>query len=132
LTNRAVVWRAEGDAERVLRRRRAFRERVVRLPAPACDADAAELIFGELVANALRHAKGEVEVRLESARGERVLVVRDHGPGMPAQPPVPRRDPLAESGRGLTIVATLAPRFAISRASDGGTVVRAVLPGRAA
>lgn len=127
-----MVWRIEGDVERVLRGRRAFRERVGRLPAPPCDVDAAELIFGELVANALRYAKGEVEVWLELVDGERVLVVRDHGPGMPKPVRVQRRDPLAESGRGLAIVATLAPRFAIDRAWDGGTVARAVLPERAA
>jgi len=130
--DRAVVWHLEGDVERVLRARRAFRQRVDRLPAPPCDVDAAELIFGELVSNALRYAKGEVEVRLELVDGERVLVVRDHGPGMPKPARVLPRDALAESGRGLAIVATLATRFAIDRARDGGTVARAVLPKLAA
>jgi signal transduction histidine kinase len=125
---RAVVWRIEGDVERVLRGRRAFRERVDHLPVPPCDVDAAELIFGELLSNALRYAKGEVEVRLELVDGKPVLVVRDHGPGISRPVRLAPRDTLAESGRGLAIVAKLAPRLGISRARDGGTVVRAVLP----
>jgi anti-sigma regulatory factor (Ser/Thr protein kinase) len=128
-TNQGVVWRIEGDVERVLRLRKAFREQVDRLGVPFYDVDAAELIYGELVANAFRHAKGEVEVRLERAvGGELVLVVRDHGPGMRRASVDQRFDPLSESGRGLAIVETLAPRFRISPAQDGGTVARVVLP----
>ena len=58
----AIVWRVEDEAERVLRARRAFRERLVALTVPSSDVDAAELIYGELVANTVRHAnEGAVE-----------------------------------------------------------------------
>ena len=122
------MWRVEDQAERVLRERRAFRARVRALPAPPCDVDAAELIYGELVGNTVRYAKGAVEVRLELCDDLPVLVVRDYGPGLDGISAVRRRDPYAESGRGLDIVATLARTMAVERAEGGGTVVRATLP----
>ena len=61
----AVLWEAEGEAERVLRERRAFRTCLAALAEPTDGIDAAELIYGELVANTVRHANGAVKVRLE-------------------------------------------------------------------
>jgi signal transduction histidine kinase len=127
----AIVWRAAGEAERVLRLRRRFRELILSLPSAACDVDAAELIFGELVANVVRHARGEVEVRLEIAGRAPVLVVRDHGPGLRGAPMGAAPDAYAESGRGLAIVRRLSRRVAVRPAPGGGTIVRAVLPNRA-
>jgi anti-sigma regulatory factor (Ser/Thr protein kinase) len=124
----AIVWRAKGQAERVLRLRPAFRRQILTLP-EHCDADCAELIFGELVANVVRHARGEVEVRLELQGNRPVLVVRDHGPGLRGVP-LAGGDRLAESGRGLAIVRYLSDELAVGRAPGGGTLVQAVLPGR--
>lgn len=125
----AVVWKVEDEAERVLRQRRAFRACVVAIAEPASDVDAAELIYGELVANTVRYAKGAVEVRLELDDSQPpVLVVRDYGPGVNGRSQAARRDPFAESGRGLAIVELLAREVAVDRAEGGGTVVRATLP----
>lgn len=127
----AIVWKVEDEAGRVLRERKAFRACVAALAGPSntTEIDAAELIYGELVANTLRHAGGAVEARLELADSDPpVLVVRDHGPGVAAQLPARYRDPYAESGRGLDIVQVLARDLAIRSADDGGTVVRATLP----
>ena len=125
----ATVWKVEDEAERVLRQRRAFRECVASLAKPPSDVDAAELIYGELVANTVRYAKGAVEVRLEVADSHPpVLIVRDHGPGLRVRPWPPRRDVFAESGRGLGIVELLARDVAVDDADGGGTVVRATLP----
>ncbi len=124
-----VVWKVEDEAERVLRQRRAFRECLASIAEPASDVDAAELIYGELVANTVRYANGAVEVSLELADCKPpVLVVRDHGPGLRCHPWTPRRDPYAESGRGLGIVELLAREVAVQDADGGGTVIRAVLP----
>jgi anti-sigma regulatory factor (Ser/Thr protein kinase) len=124
-----IVWQVADQAEKVLRHRRAFRDCLVSLAGPPSGVDAAELIYGELVANAVRYAKGAVEVRLEMCGGGRpVLVVRDHGPGLRVTPWSPRRDPLAESGRGLGIVELLAYKVAVNDAEGGGTVIRATLP----
>ncbi|MDB5071090.1 MAG: putative anti-sigma regulatory factor, serine/threonine protein kinase [Candidatus Eremiobacteraeota bacterium] len=125
----ATVWKVEDQAERVLRQRRAFRDCVASFAEPSSDVDGAELIYGELVANTVRYAKGAVEVRLELVDHlAPVLVVRDHGPGMRVRPWTPRRDVFAESGRGLGIVELLAREVAVGDADGGGTVVRATLP----
>ncbi len=126
----AIVWRVEDEAERVLRARRAFRERLVALTVPSSDVDAAELIYGELVANTVRHAnEGAVEAALEMHDGDApILVVRDHGPGLRVHPWAPHRDPYAESGRGLGLVELLASDVAVDTPDDGGTVIRATLP----
>ncbi len=124
----ATVWELRDDATRVLRERRAFREHVRAIAEPPSDVDAAELIYGELVANAIRYANGAVEVRLEHSDAHRpVLVVRDHGPGI-RRAARRRRDPYAESGRGLAIVKRLACGLRFGRAKGGGTIVRATLP----
>lgn len=123
-----MVWEVRGEAERVLAERRAFRERIDSLPGPRCDPDASELIYGELVANVVRHAKGTVAVQLAMDDGDRVLTVRDWGPGLHGIPAPKRRDPMAESGRGLAIVEVLARCVAVQPAAGGGTEVRAVLP----
>ena len=125
----AIVWKVEDEAERVLRERRAFRDCLTSIAQPPSDVDAAELIYGELVANTVRYARGEVQAYLELDDGDPpVLVVRDHGPGLRVQPWTPRRDPYAESGRGLGIVELLAHDVAVGTADGGGTVVRATLP----
>ena len=125
----AIVWKVEDEAERVLRQRRAFRECLTSIAEPASGVDAAELIYGELVANTVRYANGAVEVRLELVDSKPpVLVVRDHGPGLRVHPWTPRRDVYAESGRGLGIVELLAREVEVDQAAGGGTVIRAVLP----
>ncbi len=125
-----VLWRVEDNAERVLGQRRAFRDCLDSIAVPAAsDVDGAELIYGELVGNAMRHAHGAVEARLELADTDApVLVVRDHGPGMHVYPWPPHRDPYAESGRGLAIVELLARKTGVEEAEGGGTIVRATLP----
>ena len=123
-----VVWEVEDEARRVLACRRSFRSRLVMLLDHKCDIDAAELIYGELVANTLRYAEGPVLVRLELEDERATLVVRDKGPGMHVVPWAPGRDPYAESGRGLAIVGMLARDIAVTQPAGGGTEVRAVLP----
>jgi PAS domain S-box-containing protein len=82
-----------------------------------------ELAFGELVANAVRHAPGPLRVVLSTdGRGTVELVVEDSGIGF-----VPREraiDPLAESGRGLNLVRAFAQGLAIEPGPRGGTRVR--------
>ncbi len=82
-----------------------------------------ELAFGELVANAVRHAPGPLRVVLSTdGRGTVELAVEDSGIGF-----VPREraiDPLAESGRGLNLVRAFAQGLAIEPGPRGGTRVR--------
>jgi signal transduction histidine kinase len=44
-----------------------------------------ERVLANLVANALRHTDGPVEVRGEEAEGQVRLAVVDHGPGVPQE-----------------------------------------------
>jgi len=125
---RTIVWEVNGEATRVLCARREFRDRLVQMTTAQVDLEACELIFGELVANTVRYAPGRIEVRLVLEDGERILIVRDYGPGLRVAPWSPRRDPMAESGRGLAIVELLARRLAVENCADGGTQVSATLP----
>jgi anti-sigma regulatory factor (Ser/Thr protein kinase) len=58
-----------------------------------------------------------------------VLHVVDGGDGFQHNARLPA-DALAESGRGLFIVSTIAEEFAVTRCPDGGAHARAVLKGR--
>ena len=84
---------------------------------------ASELAFGELVANVVRHAPGPLRVVLATAGDAAVeLMVEDSGLGFaPRERPI---DPLAESGRGLTLVRALADGLEIEPGPLGGTRVR--------
>ncbi|GAA1436647.1 hypothetical protein GCM10009641_36580 [Mycobacterium cookii] len=106
---------------------------------PGSDFDAAELLIGEAVGNAVRHTAGPAWVSLHWRDQLPLLTVHDLGPGFdPASlgnavepAPDPDADPfdsLAESGRGLMIMRALAPTLT-SRARTGeGMVVSVSLP----
>ena len=89
---------------------------------------AAELVFGELIGNAYRHARGAVEVMLDVSGTVAVLHVLDAGDGFEFRPRLPA-DPLSERGRGLFLVKTFADEFSMERRRSGGSHARAVLLG---
>ncbi len=90
------------------------------------DVYAAELVFGELVGNAVRHAPGRVEVTVDWSASAPVLHVMDRGPGFRHTPILPD-DPYSEYGRGLFLISTLTEDFHVSRRPSGGSHARAVL-----
>jgi PAS domain S-box-containing protein len=100
---------------------------LARLGATPADRDAAALIFMELVGNAVRHAPGEVEVVFEPRPGGPVLHVLDAGPGFEHQGGRALADPLAESGRGLFLIAHHCVEFQVKRRPGGGSAARVVL-----
>jgi anti-sigma regulatory factor (Ser/Thr protein kinase) len=87
---------------------------------------AAEIVFGELTGNVVRHAPGVVEAFVDWNGRAPVLHVRDRGRGFVFVPRLPR-DVLAESGRGLYIIAELTEDFNVTRGDDGGSHARAVI-----
>ncbi len=94
------------------------------------DVPAAELVFGELVGNAVRHAPGIIEVELTwDDDTTPVLHVIDDGPGYVPCTDLP--DQHAESGRGLYIVAQLTREFTVTQREPRGAHARAVLLTRA-
>jgi PAS domain S-box-containing protein len=92
------------------------------------DADyaAAEVIFGELLGNVVRHAPGIVDVEIEWRGDAPVLHVLDRGPGYDSARELPPS--LSETGRGLYLVATLTREFTVTRLPGYGSHARAVLP----
>jgi PAS domain S-box-containing protein len=90
------------------------------------DVATAELVFGELVGNAVRYAPGVVEVIADWSGSEPVLHVCDSGPGFRHIAILPP-DLLSESGRGLFIVSSLTHDFHVSKRPEGGSHARAVL-----
>lgn len=86
----------------------------------------AEIVIGELVANALRHAPGTVCADFDwRDDGRPVLLVHDAGECFQEQVAATR--PLAESGRGMHIVRALADDVRIRRVAPRGCVVTAAL-----
>jgi PAS domain S-box-containing protein len=81
-------------------------------------ADRAELLVSELVTNAVRHARGPVELRM--VRGASLLVeVTDPVPDPPRERTASPDD---EGGRGLPLVARLSRRWGTRREPAGKTV----------
>lgn len=97
--------------------------------APGADLDAAELVFGELIGNVVRHAPGPIDVGLSWDGRTPVLHVIDAGPGfIPTPHAVGTFD---ESGRGLPIVGMLSEQLQVQRLPGRGTHVSARLRLRA-
>jgi anti-sigma regulatory factor (Ser/Thr protein kinase) len=92
--------------------------------------DAAELIFGELVSNVVRHAPGPIEVEVFWDDAGCRLIVRDRGPGFVPNPGMP--DPYAESGRGLFMITLFGGLTSVSRRAGGGSEVTVVFAPAAA
>jgi PAS domain S-box-containing protein len=92
------------------------------------DADyaGAELVFGELLGNVVRHAPGIVDIEVEWRGDAPVLHVLDRGPGYDSARELPPT--LSETGRGLYLVATLTREFTVTRLPGYGSHARAVLP----
>jgi PAS domain S-box-containing protein len=95
------------------------------------DVGGAELVFGELVSNVVRHAPGPIEIELEWTASRPVLHVLDRGSGFPRTNALPT-DIMSESGRGLYLVDLLTEEFTVTTLPGYGTHARAVLPIRRA
>ena len=87
----------------------------------------AELILGELLANAVEHAPGPVHVELAWRGDEPVLTVRDSGRGFQPRAALPE-DVFSESGRGLFLISAFARSVTSETRLEGGTDVCVVLP----
>ena len=93
--------------------------------------DVAEIIFGELVANVVRHAPGPIDIALEWHDGQGILHVTDRGRGF-ARKPRRSGDLLDEAGRGLWLVEQFGGSIDVEAIPGFGTHVRVALPVRRA
>lgn len=121
-------WFFETDTARDALEGRHLLERYLANHCEDCDLFAANVVFGELISNVIKHVPGGgVRVWLEP-EGERfALCIKDDGQGFSTDSKsFDLPDASAESGRGLYLVKKLACHFEYKR--DDGFTVRAVLP----
>lgn len=122
-------WTFEADdAMEAYRSRRQFIKHLRLHASHDSDLGAAELIYGELVGNVVRHASGPIAIVLEWPVMHALLRVRDFGAGfeynvLMLAPSGHER----ESGRGLFIVDRLAKSVEVQR-NPLGCEVRVTLP----
>ncbi|GAC1412982.1 MAG: hypothetical protein NVSMB64_23210 [Candidatus Velthaea sp.] len=92
------------------------------------DIFAADVIYGELVGNAVRHAGGRIDISLVWLDSGAALRVRDHGSGFLLAGIAPPSDE-SESGRGLYLASKFTNDFVhVARCATGGAELTVVLP----
>ena len=88
--------------------------------------EAAELVFGELVGNVVRHAPGPIDVQLDWSGEVPALHVIDRGKSFSGTARLPT-NPLSEGGRGLFIAEQLSKRVTIEHVPGFGNHICAEL-----
>jgi len=127
---RAISWSFDAEnAKAGWDSRGAFMEQLHREATDDSDFGAAEIIFGELIGNVVRHAPGPIDLTLEWKDGRAVLHVLDRGIGFEYAPPS-CVDVMLESGRGLWLIGQFGSHLAVERLPHFGTHVRVELPVR--
>ena len=89
--------------------------------------DSAELVFGELLGNVVRHAPGPVEISIDLSPGALVLHVIDSGPPLTTTEHRLPDDELSERGRGLFIVSRLASDVRVEHLVNCGNHISVTL-----
>jgi anti-sigma regulatory factor (Ser/Thr protein kinase) len=92
--------------------------------------DRAELVFGELLGNVVRHAPGSLEISVFSNDDSIVLHVIDSGPPFALAARRLPDDVFSERGRGLFIVEQLAANVSVERVVDRGNHISVTLARR--
>jgi hypothetical protein len=114
------------DAKDAARMRGAFRDYVERYADAASDLDAAEAVYGELVANCILHAPAAI--RIEFRWHDRTLVVIDAADRLRAWP-FSHDDMRAETTHhAYALISAFADRIHLMRDVSGGTRASVVLP----
>lgn len=118
------------DAVQALKARRSFADFLHGSCEAGSDISSAEIVFGELISNVIRHAPGPIAIDVQSdAFGLVTLTVLDNGAQFPIGYHVPP-PAYSESGRGLYISSVLCAHMTVGRTDNGNRVV-ATLPVRA-
>ena len=101
--------------------RLAFRALLTSLQPEGCDVASGELVFGELVANALLHGDPKAaEILVERAAGRVTLSVKSGGLPFTFSPAAPDRQ--QTRGRGFQIVAALSSEVSVKREGSTSTI----------
>ncbi len=120
----AVVVPVPRDRQRVAEARDRVQEVARRWALVPEVADAAGQLAHELVANALVHSSGTVELRLRLTRDRLVVAVHDGDGELPHRRAARDDD---EAGRGLALVEALSTRWGARHVDAGGKLVWAEL-----
>ena len=121
------VWEfASGHDIEAGRLRRQIMATIRRYAAPLSDFGGAELICGELLANAVRHSPGHVTIALDWPTEFPTMSVVGEGRPFPIVLPLP--DLFAETGRGLYIISSLARKIRLDTVPRDGTKITVELP----
>jgi anti-sigma regulatory factor (Ser/Thr protein kinase) len=107
--------------------RASFRSLLREVATDDSDIFAADVVYGELVGNAIRHAGGRIDVSLVWLEQGAAFRVRDYGDGF-LPPAIKAADADAESGRGLHLAAHFADMVHVARVPGGGAELTVVLP----
>ncbi len=94
------------------------------------DYAAAEIIFGEIVGNAMLHAPGPIAVSVKWSAGSAILRVSDRGRPFDTTDVRTFPEPYGEYGRGLPLAGELSPCGIITEMHADGKTVSAELPVR--
>lgn len=121
-------WYVPNEIAAISQLRAEFSEFIDRHAAPGSDLPGAQLIFSELVTNAVENSDQPVWVSLKWGGEQPVLSVNDLGPGfeLPDQPARPGAD--SARGRGLLIVTHLTDHLEVAAKGSGGSRVTVTLP----
>ncbi len=116
----AAVWSfVADDARAAVNARGSFVAFLRRSPCDSHMLARAEVVFGELLGNVVRHAPGPVEIQLYCNDGAWKLHVIDSGDDFVAPATLPT-DIMSELGRGLYIVQQLAKRVHVEHVANCG------------
>ncbi len=126
----APGWALAADAADALRARHDFRAHLLAYGDPASDFHAAEVVYGELLANCVRHAPGPV--RVEFRWDDATLVVVDASDRLWSWPFSPGDHAAETTHHGFALLRALAGRLHVAREPRGGTRTSVVLPVRRA
>lgn len=122
---RTVSWDLPKDLAMVSKTRKLARETLISWHLDAVAEDVT-LVIGELLANAVLHGAAPIRLSLWSTPATLSLRITDHGPNLPR--PL-NLAPEALHGRGLAIVAALAPSYGITPIPNGpGKTIWATWP----
>ncbi|MDP9018735.1 MAG: ATP-binding protein [Candidatus Eremiobacteraeota bacterium] len=113
------------DAKQSQKVRREFIHLLRAYGASQSDFAAAELICGELLANAILYASGSIEMHLVWDDVQPILTVIDEGTGFVPNFGAPCD--LQEGGRGMYIISTLSTKLSVD-STKHGTEISATLP----
>jgi anti-sigma regulatory factor (Ser/Thr protein kinase) len=117
---------ASDDALAAVEARDAFRAHLRAIGCPEHFVEKAQVVFGELVGNVVRHAPGPIGIALTWKGPIATIAVTDSGRSFQCRQALPA-DPLADGGRGLFIVRSLATGFRIQPLPGGGKEIRVSL-----